>query len=119
MTLLSTSWTKKEDEQLLRWMSKGIKKGWGLKHILLFISQKLQRSPEECIQRWQMLKDREKWKEIEDKIDRLEQTLRGQREQIEKMKKDMKFYELMLLEEYHLLLKLLGEDPKNIRIHQI
>ena len=116
---MSTSWTKKEDEQLMEMMRRGQKKGWNLQHLFLSISQKLQRSPEECIHRWQMLNDQEKWGKIEKRIDQLEQTLQNQRAQLEKMKKDMKFYELMLLEEYHLLLKLLGEDPQNIRIHRI
>lgn len=119
MTLVSTSWTKKEDEQLLRLLKKGIKKGWNLHHIFLFIGQKLQRTPEECLERVQMLIDRERWGEIEEKVVQLEQKLKGQQVQLEEMKKDMKFYELMLLEEYHILLKLLGEDPQNIRIHRI
>lgn len=119
VTLVSTSWTKKEDEQLLRLLKKGIKKGWSLQHLFLFMGQTLQRTPEECMERLQMLIDRERWGEIEERVVRLEQKLKGQQAQLEKLKKDMKFYELLLLEEYHILLRLLGEDSLDIRIHQI
>lgn len=116
---MSTSWTKKEDKQLIQWTEKGIKKGWNLQYLFLFIGQKLLRTPEECIQRWNLLHDERKWDEIENKLVQFEQMIKDQQTQIEKMKKDLQFYELMLLEEYHLLLRLLGEDQQIIRIHRI
>lgn len=114
---MTTSWTKQEDEQLIQWVDKGIQKGWKLHYVFLYVSQKLQRTPEDCTQRWYILKDK-KWSDIEKKLVQLMQMMRKQQKEIDKIKKDMRFYELMLLEEYHLLLKLLGEEPM-IRIHQV
>ncbi len=116
---MSTSWTEKDDDQLLEWVEKGRKKGWSLRYLFLSIGQKLQRTPEECFQRWNLLNDQRKWEQIENKLVQLEQIIEDQQAQIDKMKKDLQFYELMLLEEYHLLLRILGEDQKMIRIHQV
>lgn len=63
--------------------------------------------------------------ELETRIAQLEKQLEGIQNNLqqltkstEKTNKEMKFFETMLLEEYHLLLQLLGKD-QNIQIHQV
>lgn len=67
-------------------------------------------------------KDPEKpvsWESLQEQINQLEEQVKIQQLEITQLKKDMKFYEMMLLEEYHLLLRLLGEDQPKARIHQL
>ncbi|WP_044642183.1 hypothetical protein [Risungbinella massiliensis] len=47
----------------------------------------------------------------------LEKQLMDVRKEQGKIRKDMDLFEWMLLEEYRILLKLLGEDPPQSRIH--
>lgn len=61
---------------------------------------------------------------LEDRMEHLEKQLEMIQSHLHRLtksnentQKDMKFFETMLLEEYHLLLQLLGKD-QDIRIHQ-
>lgn len=62
-------------------------------------------------------------KQLKERIDKLEKVIESQQKQYEtllkenhKLKGDMKFFEIMLLEEYQLLLELLGKR-NHARIH--
>lgn len=59
------------------------------------------------------------WEILQDHINRLEKRVKSQQLEIVNLKKDLRFYEMMLLEEYHLLLRLLGEDQPKARIHRL
>ena len=119
MNQVSTSWTKQEDQKLTDWIEKGLAKGWSQKYIFHSVSQKLNRDAVECAYRWQVLKEREERSAMSMRIAELEKAMTEQQSQLEKIRKDLRFYELMLLEEYHLLLKILGEDKQKIRIHHL
>ncbi|MBA4492814.1 hypothetical protein ACFO25_09010 [Paenactinomyces guangxiensis] len=56
---------------------------------------------------------------LEKKIELAEQRLDQLVKENQKLNQDMRFFELMLLEEYHLLLQLLGKDQSNLRIHSL
>lgn len=55
--------------------------------------------------------------ELEKQLEAIQRNLEQLTKSNENAQKDMRFFETMLLEEYHLLLQLLGKD-QNIRIHQ-
>jgi chromosome segregation ATPase len=57
--------------------------------------------------------------EIEEKLASCEQELSIYKSEQSKLKKEMRFFESMLLEEYHLLLQLLEKDKTGIRLHQL
>lgn len=57
--------------------------------------------------------------EIEKKLAYYEQELGMYKKEQTKLKKEMRFFESMLLEEYHLLLQLLEKDKTGIRLHHI
>lgn len=119
MNHVSTSWTKEEDQKLTDWIEKGLAKGWNKTYVFQFVGQKLKRSAEECAHRWQVLWERKERAEMGVRISQLEKVITQQQAQLEKIKKDLQFYEWVLLEEYHLLLKILGEDKEKVRIHHI
>lgn len=56
--------------------------------------------------------------QLEKQLDAIQSNLQQLTKSNENTQKDMRFFETMLLEEYHLLLQLLGKD-QNIRIHQL
>lgn len=55
--------------------------------------------------------------ELKERIQDLEKKLAELRSEQKKMQKDMRFYEWMLMEEYRILLKFLGEETESYRIH--
>jgi hypothetical protein len=57
--------------------------------------------------------------EIEEKLAYCEQELCKYKSEQTRMRKEMRFFESMLLEEYHLLLQLLEKDKTGIRLHHI
>jgi hypothetical protein len=57
--------------------------------------------------------------EIEKKLACYELELGIYKSEQTKLKKEMRFFESMLLEEYHLLLQLLEKDKTGIRLHNI
>lgn len=57
--------------------------------------------------------------EIEEKLAYYEHELGMYKKEQTKLKKEMRFFESMLLEEYHLLLQLLEKDKTGIRLHHI
>lgn len=56
---------------------------------------------------------------VEAKLAAYEQELEMCRSEQKKLKKEMHFFEMMLLEEYHLLLQLLEKDKTEIRLHHM
>lgn len=58
---------------------------------------------------------------LEEKIEEVQQKLKRLADENKKIKQDLKFFELMLLEEYHLLLQLLGKDQGKywLNIHRV
>lgn len=114
---MSTSWTPAEDQQLMKWAAKGEAKGWDQRLICLSLSEKLERTAEECEQRLHDLQTQQAATLLKGRVRQLEKLTEVQQAELEKVKKDLKFYELMLLEQYHLLLRLLGEDQQKVKIH--
>lgn len=57
--------------------------------------------------------------EIEEKLAQYEQEISNNRREQNKLKSEMRFFESMLLEEYHLLLQLLEKDKTGIRLHHL
>lgn len=57
--------------------------------------------------------------EIEEKLACYEQEIGSYKSEQTKLKKEMRFFESMLLEEYHLLLQLLEKDKTGIRLHHL
>jgi chromosome segregation ATPase len=57
--------------------------------------------------------------EIEEKLAMYEQEIGIYKKEQTKLKKEMRFFESMLLEEYHLLLQLLEKDKTGIRLHHL
>lgn len=58
-------------------------------------------------------------KQLEERLAWCEQRLAACQQENEKLKKDMRFFEAMLLEEYHLLLELLEKNKTEIRLHHL
>jgi septal ring factor EnvC (AmiA/AmiB activator) len=58
-------------------------------------------------------------RQLEEKLDWCEEQLKLCHQENKKLKKDMRFFETMLLEEYHLLLQLLEKDKTGIRLHHL
>lgn len=58
---------------------------------------------------------------LEGKIEEVQRKLQRLSDENKKMKQDLKFFEMLLLEEYHLLLQLLGKDQGGywMKIHCI
>ncbi|SEM69487.1 DUF5320 domain-containing protein [Lihuaxuella thermophila] len=56
---------------------------------------------------------------LEEKLELMQQQLKQLVIENKKLRRDMKFFELMLLEEYHLLIQLLGRDQGDLSIHSI
>lgn len=56
---------------------------------------------------------------LEKKLELMQQQLNQLIIANKKLSRDMKFFELMLLEEYHLLIQLLGRDQGDLSIHSI
>jgi hypothetical protein len=54
---------------------------------------------------------------LEAKLQAYEQEIGNCRSEQGKLKKEMHFFEMMLLEEYQLLLQLLDKDKTEIRLH--
>ncbi|RAL25632.1 hypothetical protein [Thermoflavimicrobium daqui] len=134
---MSKRWTAKEEKFLTYWMKCREKEHKYQYDLLDWISQQLNKSKEECIQHWQKLSSTDQESQpsllvgtnqesrLSDQIERLEQKLNRYQAQIEKiaqenqkLKKNMRFFEMMLIEEYHLLIRLLGKEKENLRIHQ-
>jgi chromosome segregation ATPase len=56
---------------------------------------------------------------LEAKLAAYEEEIGQCRSEQTKLKKEMHFFEMMLLEEYHLLLQLLEKEKTGIRLHHI
>jgi hypothetical protein len=137
---LSRSWSEEEDRKLIHWVTLCQKVGLAKKQVFEKTAEKIGKTPNACYERWNqiqsthqktsrisMKKFRNQWereqKELTERIDKLEKMIESQQKQYEtllkenrKLKGDMKFFEMLLLEEYQLLLKLLGKR-NHARIH--
>jgi len=137
---LSRSWSEEEDRKLIHWVTLCQKVGLAKKQVFEKTAEKIGKTPNSCYERWKQIqsapretswisskKFRNQWereqKQLTERIDKLEKLVESQQKQYEtllkenqKLKGDMKFFEMMLLEEYHLLLELLGKR-NHARIH--
>ncbi len=133
---MSKPWTKQETRFLFYWLREGQNYGYHPKELFQWIARQLGRSVEECQLKWQgshpslataHLQSRDAHKETEqlkERLKRLEETINQYRQRMEqiseenkKLKKDIRFFEMVLLEEYQLLLQLLNKEGKPFRIH--
>jgi RsfA family transcription factor len=143
--LLPRSWTPEEDRLLLQWVNHCRKMGMARIQSFESAGDKLGRSANACYVRWVTLTKRDseavsstadkrkKWRELEnehsairERIDQLEDLLRSRQKQVEqlvkenkKLKEEMKFFELMLVEQYRILVNLLNKKDRDVRIHHL
>ncbi|BCU82697.1 hypothetical protein JIR001_24800 [Polycladomyces abyssicola] len=137
---MSRSWSEEEDRMLIHWVTLCQKVGLTRKKVFEKAAEKIGKTPNACYERWKQIqsthqemswisskKIRNQWereqKQLKERIDKLEKVIESQQKQYEtllkenhKLKGDMKFFEIMLLEEYQLLLELLGKR-NHARIH--
>jgi hypothetical protein len=57
--------------------------------------------------------------QLEKQVERMEEQIQLLVKRNQGLQEDMKFFELMLLEEYHLLIQLLGKEQHQLRIHSV
>lgn len=55
--------------------------------------------------------------QIEQRVGLVQSEIKRLTESQEKMKQDLRFFELMLLEEYHMLLQIMDRQQGTLRIH--
>ncbi|MBA4601481.1 hypothetical protein [Thermoactinomyces mirandus] len=56
---------------------------------------------------------------LEKRLEQIEAQVKDLLRENHKMKMDLKFFELMLLEEYHLLIQLLGREQNKLYIQSV
>ncbi|MDN4595361.1 hypothetical protein [Polycladomyces subterraneus] len=137
---MSRSWSEEEDRKLIHWVTLCQKVGLAKKQVFEKTSEKIGKTPSACYERWKQIqsthqetswistkKFQNQWEreqnQLTERIDQLEKVIESQQKQYEtllkenrKLKGDMKFFETLLLEEYKLLLELLGKR-NHARIH--
>jgi chromosome segregation ATPase len=57
--------------------------------------------------------------QLEKQVGLMEEQIQLLVKRNQSLQEDMKFFELMLLEEYHLLVQLLGKEQHQLRIHSV
>jgi predicted nucleic acid-binding Zn-ribbon protein len=137
---LSRSWSEEEDRMLIHWVNLCQQVGLDKKQVFEKTAEKMGKTSSACCERWKQIEsthqetswisskkfpnqwEREQ-KQLKERIDKLETLIESQQKQYEtllkenqKLKGDMKFFEMLLLEEYQLLLKILGKR-NHVRIH--
>lgn len=139
---MARSWEADEDQQLLRWVGFYRKAGLTWERTFAKTADKLGRSATACRARWSKLsrfrmptsvqrgsRQKEDGSEISiliKRIEKLEASFEASQNQVKKLRNEnqklrgeMKFFELLLIEKYHLLFSLLGEKHPHGRIHGI
>lgn len=125
---------------LIHWVILCQKVGLAKKQIFEKTAEKIGITPNACYERWRQIQNthrepswissqnfRNQWereqKQLKERIEKLEKLIESQQKLHEillkenrKLKGDMKFFEMLLLEEYQLLLELLGKR-NHARIH--
>jgi predicted nuclease with TOPRIM domain len=73
-----------------------------------------------------LLPERKESVEVQERLTQIEKQVEHIQEQMQQLAKrnqnlqeDMKFFELMLIEEYHLLIQLLGNESHQLRVHSV
>lgn len=114
-------WHEQEDQYLCQLMEKGRQRNWKDHYILHFISHRLGRTVKECQERLQQQLNESLTKQ---RINQLEVRMNKHQEQLqqliqdnEKLKRDLRFYEAMLFEQYQLVLRILGENTHFLHTH--
>ena len=140
---LARPWEGEEDQQLLRWVGVYRKAGLTWERTFAKAAEKLGRSANACRARWNKISNlrstssvrrvsKSKSEEITEiallmkRIEKLEASFEISKNQIRKLegenrrlRGELKFLELLLIEKYHLLFSLLGEKSPRSRIHQV
>jgi chromosome segregation ATPase len=57
--------------------------------------------------------------QLEKQVELMEEQVQSLVKRNQSLQENMKFFELMLLEEYHLLIQLLGKEQHQLRIHSV
>ncbi|GGA55168.1 hypothetical protein GCM10007416_30480 [Kroppenstedtia guangzhouensis] len=132
---VSRPWNPKEDRFLLSILDDGRELGMSRNQSFAKAAMKLRRSPRACLTRWKALTVRDKstvtvranrpdFPHLRDRIRQLEQKLDTNQTQMRelikenrRMREEMKFFEIMLLEEYQLLISLLEKKQNSARLH--
>lgn len=132
---VSRPWTMKEDRFLLSVVDQGRQLGITPSRSFAKAAMKLKRSPHDCIIRWKALTVRDKGsvtitanrpdyshlreriKQLEQKLDTNQTQLRELIKENRRMREEMRFFEIMLLEEYQLLISLLEKKQSHARLH--
>jgi hypothetical protein len=57
--------------------------------------------------------------QLEKQVELMEEQVQLLVKRNQSLQENMKFFELMLLEEYHLLIQLLGKEQHQLRIHSV
>ncbi|SFS44671.1 hypothetical protein [Marininema halotolerans] len=137
---MSRSWNEEDDRMLFYWVMTCKRLGMSRNRTFVTASQKLGRNEEECLLRWKDLSSREvnppsylnqNWAELNgeplsmrERVQRLEDKIHASQMQVEqllkenrKLREEMKFFEMLLLEEYQLLVTLLDRKKSKAKIH--
>lgn len=139
------SWKPEEDRLLWQLVLRCKKLGMTRKQTFEWVAVKLNRTENACYVRWKGLakKGKEvdltsaprngKWSDIEQeqkslkgKVEELQKQIESNHTQLDyllkenrKLREEIKFFELLLVEEYQLLLGLMSKKNRNARIHQL
>ncbi|SFI96898.1 hypothetical protein [Thermoflavimicrobium dichotomicum] len=129
---MASQWTSLEEQFLIYWMNQGRMYQWDSMLLLDWIGKQLQRSRTDCMKHWERLCASFNQEErtvlisqakpndstLRHRMQRLEEQLEKIMKENEKLKRDMRFFESVLLEEYQLLLHLVNKDQGKLRIHR-
>ncbi|MCS1350098.1 SANT/Myb-like DNA-binding domain-containing protein [Mechercharimyces sp. CAU 1602] len=133
---MARPWSNEEDRLLLQFVQVGRRSGLDRTKIFDKISERLGRSANACYKRWKYLTStvssnseqdvRSEIQHWQSRIERLEKLIENNHEQMQqladeskKLRKEMKFFEMMLIEEYNLLLKLIEPQNPSVRLQSI
>ncbi|SDX50861.1 Myb-like DNA-binding domain-containing protein [Marininema mesophilum] len=136
---MSRSWNEEDDQMLCYWVSACRRSGMSRNRTFTTVAQKMGRDEEECFLRWKDFSVGEtnpssylnKWAGLNseplsmlERVQRLEDRIQASQVHIEqllkenrKLREEMKFFEMLLLEEYQLLVKLLDRKKPKAKIH--
>lgn len=134
---MSRSWNPKEDRFLLSLVEHCRHLGWNRSQTFEQTAKRLKRTPGACFARWKALTvcDRRKvsaktkgqeFPKLQERIRHLEEKLKDNQEQMKdlieqnrRMREEMRFFEIMLLEEYQLLISLLEQKQSKAKLQSL
>ncbi|PTX55171.1 Myb-like DNA-binding protein [Melghirimyces profundicolus] len=131
---MSRSWSPEEDRMLLRWVTQCRQLGMSRADTFASVADRLDRSESVCFSRWKVLSKeaakaqarqpnsstlQERIRRLEEKLEANQNEMKKLMEENRKTREEMRFFEIMLLEEYRILISLLDKKNPKPRLHRL